>query len=221
MSAAPRLVIFDCDGVLVDSEPIASRLLAEALTELGFPLTQQQVLERYTGISMRAVLAKIEAEWGQPLPADFAAQMRERDYAVFRRELRPVPGVPETLAQLTDAKCVASSGTPEKMALTLGVTGLMPHFAPHVFSATMVERGKPAPDLFLHAARAMGADPQACVVVEDSVAGIRAGLAAGMRVLGFAGGGHAGPGYAGMLATAGAHAVFDDMRRLPALLETA
>jgi HAD superfamily hydrolase (TIGR01509 family) len=214
----PRLVIFDCDGVLVDSEPIASRLLAEALTELGFALTQRQVLDRYTGISMKSVLAKIEAEWGQALPADFAERMRERDYAAFRRELRPVPGVAEMLARLACPKCVASSGAPEKMALTLGVTGLMPHFAPHVFSATMVARGKPAPDLFLHAAREMGAAPADCVVIEDSVAGIRAALAAGMRPLGFAGGGHAGPGYAEMLEGAGARTVFADMRRLPELL---
>lgn len=212
------LIIFDCDGVLVDSEPIAARVLAQALTELGFALTAQQALERYTGISMAAVLAQIEAQWGRPLPADFRERLRERDFAAFRAELQPIPGIFEALRQLAPPRCVASSGAPQKMRFTLGLTGLLPWFEPHLFSAEMVERGKPAPDLFLYAARQMGAAPGECVVVEDSAAGIQAARAAGMRALGFPGGGHAGPGYAHMLRQAGAHRVFAHMSELPALI---
>jgi len=218
-SVAPQLVIFDSDGVLVDSEPIASRILAEALTELGFPLTPEQAIERYTGIAMSAVLARIEAEWGRPLPDDFRATLRERDFSAFRAQLQPVPGVREMLEQLRHARCVASSGTPEKLRVTLGVTGLLPCFEPHIFSAEMVSRGKPAPDLFLFAARQMGFRPENCTVVEDSVAGIRAACAAGMRAVGFAGGGHAGPGYAEMLRHAGAESVFARMTELAAFLD--
>jgi HAD superfamily hydrolase (TIGR01509 family) len=218
MNAGIRLVIFDSDGVLVDSEPIAARVLAQALTELGCPHTAQQCIERYTGISMAAVLAKIEAGWGRPLPAGFREILRERDVAAFRAQLRPVAGVPEMLRGLRLPKCVASSGAPQKMRVTLGVTGLLPFFEPNLFSAEMVARGKPAPDLFLLAAQRMGAAPEACAVVEDSVAGIQAARAAGMQALGFAGGGHAGPGYAEGLRTAGAHLVFDRMADLPAIL---
>lgn len=214
----PRLVIFDCDGVLVDSEPIAARVLAQALAELGFPLTVQQALERYTGIGMAAVLAQIEAQWGRPLPAGFRERLRDRDFAAFRAELQPIPGIFEALRQLALPRCVASSGAPQKMRFTLGLTGLLPWFEPHLFSAEMVERGKPAPDLFLHAARHMNAAPEECVLIEDSAAGIRAARAAGMRALGFAGGGHAGPGYADMLRQAGAHRVFERMSELPALI---
>jgi len=218
MNPQTQLVIFDSDGVLVDSEPIASRVLAEALTEIGCPHTAQQCIERYTGISMGAVMAKIEADWGRPLPAGFRETLRERDFAAFRAHLRPMPGVTEMLRELRLSKRVASSGAPQKMQVTLGVTGLMRFFEPHVFSAEMVERGKPAPDLFLLAARRMGAAPEACAVVEDSVAGIQAARAAGMRALGFAGGGHAGPGHADRLRGAGAHLVFDRMADLPAIL---
>jgi len=217
-SVATQLVIFDSDGVLVDSEPIASRVLSEALTELGFPLAPEQLVERYTGISLNDVLARIEQEWGRPLPGDFRAQLRERDFAAFRDQLQPMPGVRGMLDQLRLARCVASSGTAEKLRVTLGITGLLPYFEPHVFSAEMVPRGKPAPDLFLFAARHMGFRPDACAVVEDSAAGIRAARAAGMRALGFAGGSHTGPGHAAMLRHAGAEAVFARMTELGACL---
>lgn len=213
-----RLVIFDCDGVLVDSEPIASRILAEALAELGIPLTPQQVIDRYTGISMAAVVQRIEAEFGRPVPEGFVAALRQRDQEAFRRELKPVPGVPEMLDALLLPKCVASSGSPAKMRVTLGVTGLERYFAPHIFSGDMVARGKPAPDLFLLAAHKMATPPAACVVVEDSVAGIQAARSAGMRPFGFIGGGHAGPGYGAGLRDAGAEIVFHRMTDLPDLL---
>jgi len=218
-TAGPDLIVFDCDGVLVDSELLASRLLAEALAAEGCPLTAAECRARFTGISIRSVIETIEAERGRPLPADFEERVRANDLAVFARELRAVPGVAEALARIPTPKCVASSGAPEKIRHSLTVTGLIGFFEPHLFSAHMVARGKPAPDLFLHAARRMGVAPARCVVVEDSAAGIRAARAAGMPVLGFAGGGHAGDGYAAMLRAAGAAGVFDDMAALPALLQ--
>ena len=216
---APTLVIFDCDGVLVDSEPIASRVLAEALTEVGFPLTPQQAVDRYTGISLRSVLARVENEWGQALPAGFVERLGERDRAAFQAELRPLPGVAEMLRALPLPRCVASSGALEKIRCNLALTGLLPHFDPHLFSAEMVAHGKPAPDLFLYAAARMGSRPQRCVVVEDSIAGVQAARAAGMGVLGFCGGGHACPGSAAALRAAGACRVFGRMAELPRLLD--
>lgn len=213
------LVIFDCDGVLVDSEPIASRVLAELLTESGFPFTMEQSIESFTGLSLATVLARIEVLWGRPLPEDFHARLLERDEAAFLAELQPVEGVAAAVQSLTLPVCVASSGTPQKIRTNLATTGLLPFFDPHLFSAAMVARGKPAPDLFLHAARSMGAAPEDCIVVEDSVAGIQAARAAGMAAIGFAGGGHAGPAYGDMLWEAGAETVIERMADLPPLLQ--
>lgn len=214
----PLLVIFDCDGVLVDSEPIASRVLAETLSEIGFPLSAQQAIDRYTGVSLAAVLAAVEAEWGQALPADFARRLGARDCAAFRAELQAITGAAEMLQALRCARCVASSGAPEKIRENLALTGLLPYLEPHLFSAAMVAHGKPAPDLFLLAASAMGASPERCAVIEDSVAGVQAARAAGMRVLGFCGGGHFRPGDGEALLSAGAAALFSRMSDLPALL---
>lgn len=216
--AVPGLVIFDCDGVLVDSEPIAAAVMAAAVSELGLPMTAADCLRRFTGIAMATVIAAIEADLGRPVPADFAARVRERDFEAFRRSLKPIAGVAAVVSALTLPKCVASSGAPEKIRFTLGLTHLLPLFEPHLFSAQMVRRGKPAPDLFLFAARAMRVAADACVVVEDSQAGIRAARAAGMRALGFIGGGHCGPDHARLLHAAGAQAVFRHMRDLPRLL---
>ena len=216
--AVPGLVIFDCDGVLVDSEPIAAAVMATAVSELGLPMTAADCLRRFTGIAMAKVIAAIEADLGRPVPEDFVARVRERDFATFRQSLQPIAGVAAVASALTVPKCVASSGAPEKIRFTLGLTGLLPLFAPHLFSAHMVRRGKPAPDLFLFAARAMHVAADACAVVEDSEAGIRAARAAGMRALGFVGGSHCGPDHAQLLRAAGAHAVFGQMANLPGLL---
>ena len=216
--AVPRLVIFDCDGVLVDSEPIAAAVMAAAVSELGLPMTAADCLCRFTGIAMATVIAAIEADLGRPVPADFAARVRERDFEAFRRSLKPIAGVAAAVSALPVPKCVASSGAPEKIRFTLGLTHLLPLFEPHLFSAQMVRHGKPAPDLFLFAARTMGVAADACVVVEDSQAGIRAARAAGMRALGFIGGGHCGPDHARLLHAAGAHVVFRQMTELSDLL---
>lgn len=213
-----RLVIFDCDGVLVDSEPVSSRTLADLLTDLGFPTTQEHCLANFTGFSLRAVMRKVETAFGRSLPQDFEDQVVARDRLAFAAGLDPMPGAGRMLAALPHARCVASSGAPSKIRRNLALTGLLPFFAPNLFSAREVARGKPAPDLFLHAAASMRTPPSACTVIEDAEAGILAARAAGMRVFGFAGGGHAGPGYAEMLTKAGAERVFRDMQQLPGLL---
>jgi HAD superfamily hydrolase (TIGR01509 family) len=214
------LVIFDCDGVLVDSEVVAARVLARELAAIDFPLTAEECIARYTGISMPSMIACIEADLGRMVPADFAERVRAADAEAFKAELRAVPGVRDMLTRLAHPRCVASSGRLAKMRLTLTLTGLMPFFEPsQLFSAEMVAHGKPAPDLFLLASERMGISPERCVVIEDSQAGVVAALAAGMRVLGFAGGSHCGPGYEAMLRAAGAREVFADMAQLPRLLE--
>ena len=208
-------VIFDCDGVLVDSEPVANAVLAEVLTAEGLPTTTEDSMRLYMGRSWASCMASVSEQLGREvdsgaLEAQYVAGVRER----WATELRPVPGIEEALDRITLPSCVASSGDHERMRFTLGRTGLLARFEGRIFSATdpEVERGKPAPDLFLHAARSMGFDPATTVVVEDTVPGATAGRAAGMRVLGYAG--HTA---AADLAAAGAEP-FDDMRRLPDLL---
>ena len=220
LAPATTLVIFDCDGVLVDSEVVAARVLARELSAIGFPLTADDCLARYTGISMASVVERIQEEWGWPVPDGFLERVRAADAEAFRAELRPVAGVREVVRALAQPKCVASSGRLAKMRLTLSLTGLLPFFAPNLFSAEMVGRGKPAPDLFLFAAERMNSAPARCVVVEDSREGVRAAVAAGMRVLGFAGGSHCAPGHDALLGAAGSSLVFTRMAELPRLLES-
>jgi HAD superfamily hydrolase (TIGR01509 family) len=181
------LVIFDCDGVLVDSERLAVRVEARLLSTLGWDISEAEVVRRFVGRSDAFMRQEIERTLGRPVPewdARYAAALS----AAFRAELRAVPGVVAALDRLTVPSCVASSGTHEKMRLTLGLTGLLDRFAGRISSATEVARGKPAPDLFLHAASRMGVAPARCVVVEDSAPGVQAARAAGMRSLGYAGG---------------------------------
>jgi HAD superfamily hydrolase (TIGR01509 family) len=212
------LVIFDCDGVLVDSELISCRAHSETLTRHGYPITADQVLERFLGVSDREARAAIEAEIGRKLPDDFEAQVKHATLQFYAGDLRAISHVGEAIAAIDLAKCVASSGTPEKIRHGLTCAALYDVLAPNIFSATQVKRGKPAPDLFLFAAEQMQVAPARCVVIEDSVPGITGALAAGMSVLGFHGGSHCQPGHAGKLRAAGAHRTFDDMRQLPALI---
>ena len=212
------LVIFDCDGVLVDSEVISCRAHAETLTRHGYPITADQVLERFVGLSDREARLTIEAEIGRRLPTDFETEIKQAALQRYAAELQDIPHIAETLAAIDLPKCVASSGTPEKIRHGLESAGLYRLFAPNIFSATQVRNGKPAPDLFLFAAGQMATPAARCVVIEDSVAGITGARAAGMTVLGFHGGSHCRPGYAGNLLAAGAVAAFDDMRRLPELI---
>lgn len=209
------LVIFDCDGVLVDSEPIANRVLAGALTDAGYPVTVAECERRFTGRTYRAVVEMVEAERRRLLPPGFSQEVQERTISRFATELRPIAGVAEIIPEVAVPKCVASSSSPRWIRAALETTGLLGLFEPHLFSAAMVAEGKPAPDLFLYAAEEMGVEPLDCLVIEDSVAGIAAARAAGMRVLGFAGGGHAGASdYIARLEREGAEAVFRDAATL-------
>src|SRR4051812_27266039 len=196
VSSKSDLVIFDCDGVLVDSEVISCRAHAEMLTRHGYPITADQVLDRFLGVSDRDARLAVEAETGRPLPADFETLIKRAALESYANDLRPIPNMAETIAALDLPKCVASSGTPEKIHHGLTCAGLYDLLAPCIFSAVQVKRGKPAPDLFLFAAEQMKAAPGRCVVIEDSLPGIAAACAAGMTVLGFHGGSHCRPGYA-------------------------
>ena len=213
----PELVIFDCDGVLVDSEVIASRVLAEAVCQLGGGLTAADCLRRFTGLSIATVVELLKKD-GTPVPDDFTQTLRARDKAAFEAELKPIPGINAALERIATKKAVASSGRLEKINHSLALTGLISWFTPHLYSAEMVAHGKPAPDLFLLVAKTMGVAADACVVVEDSPAGIQAAQAAGMTPLGFTGASHAGAGHGQRLLDAGADDVFDNMKNLPGLL---
>jgi HAD superfamily hydrolase (TIGR01509 family) len=207
------LVIFDCDGVLVDSERLAIRVDVQVLASLGWPMTEDEVVRRFVGKSDAHMRREIEEHLGRELAGDWDAGFRDLYLDTFRRELRPVDGIVEALDGISTPTCVASSGTHDKMRFTLGLTGLWVRFEGRIFSATEVANGKPAPDLFLHAAARMGAEPSACAVVEDSRFGVAAARAAGMRAFGYAGGVTA----ADQLAGEGT-VVFTDMRDLPRLL---
>lgn len=182
-----ELVIFDCDGVLVDSERLAVRVEARLISDLGWPLTEQAVLERFLGQTDAYMRSEIERTLGRPLPEWQQTYEREL-HATFYAELTAVDGITSALDEIAVPTCVASSGSHAKMTLTLGITGLLPRFAGRLFSAEDVARGKPAPDLFLHAADALGIEPARCVVVEDSASGVAAARSAGMRCFAYSGG---------------------------------
>ncbi|MCB1614950.1 MAG: HAD family hydrolase [Pseudomonadales bacterium] len=185
------LIIFDCDGVLVDSELLANRVLAAHLTRLGHSTSPDQSMRLYMGHSMKENMKKIEARFASPLPEDFLDTLQKETFRLFEQHLEAVPGVDEVLCYLNNVRrpfCVASSGDFEKLQLTLNKTGLIKYFCSqgegrNIFSATEVAFGKPSPDLFFHAARSMGALPAQTLVIEDSVPGVNAALAAGMNVL--------------------------------------
>jgi len=217
---APQLIIFDCDGVLIDSEVIACRADAACLAEIGIAITSDEVMDRYVGLSATAMLADLEQRHGRRLPAGFANTLNARIIAAFETELVAMVGMARTLDALPCRLCVASSSEPDRLRHSLALVDLLHYFYPHLFSATQVARGKPAPDLFLFAARQMGAEPHACVVVEDSVAGVEAAVAAGMRAYGFTGGSHCRADHSDRLRAAGACVVFDDMLSLPTSLAT-
>lgn len=211
------LIIFDCDGVLVDSEALACVVHADVLTEYGYTITAAQVHERFLGRSAREARLEVEGELGRVLPDTYTAQLRATIDRVFGEKLAPVPHIAETLGKLSQKICVASSGTPTRIRSSLTTTGLIGHFDPHLFSAMQVAHGKPAPDLFLFAAAQMTTPPSRCLVIEDSVPGVTGAFAAGMTVIGFTGGSHCRPGDGNRLRAAGATIVIDDMRKLPAL----
>ena len=212
------LIIFDCDGVLVDSEVISCRAHADVLSRHGYPITSEQVFHRFLGRSTKQANAEVEAELGCALPGSFHGQLQDELFRAFEVDLEAVPHIHAALGEVTQAVCVASSGSQARMRVTLGRTRLYDRFAPNIFSASQVANGKPAPDLFLFAAERMQTAPERCIVIEDSVAGIAGAIAAGMPVLGFHGGSHCREGYGAKLRDAGATATFDDMRQLPDLI---
>ena len=182
------LVIFDCDGVLVDSEVLANQLLRDALAENGLEMTVDEVVETYVGRSMAAVIKISEDLLGLKLPEDFLDQLQIKTFALFEEKLLAVDGVEDVLIELKNKNieiCVASSGSFEKMNLTLGLTGLKKYFGEHIFNSSQVKRGKPYPDLFLYAADKMQVEPARCLLIEDSVPGVQGGVAAGMEVMAY------------------------------------
>ena len=185
----PDLVIFDCDGVLVDSEVLSCRCLSKVLASYGIDLGLDQALDLFLGRSMTAVVEHYAA-LGRPIPEQFSAELTAGVRAAFTSALCPIEGVSSVLEGLQIPHCVASSSDVDRVSLSLSLTGLAPHFDNRLYTSQMVERGKPAPDLFLHAAERMQADPRRTLVIEDSISGVAAGKAAGMTVWGFVGGSH-------------------------------
>jgi HAD superfamily hydrolase (TIGR01509 family) len=211
-----ELIIFDCDGVLVDSERLSIRIDEIFLERLGWPMSQEEIVERWVGRSDADMRTEIEDHIGGPIPPDIEEEFGRIYREIFDRELAPVDGIRDALDVITIPRCVASSGEHDKIRRNLVLTGLSGYFGERIFSATDVEHGKPAPDLFLFAASTLGAEPSRCAVVEDSVYGVEAAVAAGMLPFAYAG----GVTLADRLARPGA-VVFSDMRQLPELLEAA
>lgn len=208
------LVIFDCDGVLVNSEEIACAVCVEALATLGMHMTMQEFAARHSGMPIKDSWALIERNYGKPLPAGFREGVDRDVYRRFAAELAPIEGTGALLESLRLARCVASSTGLQRLTDNLRQVGLAKYFEPSIFSVSQVRRGKPAPDVFLYAASQMGADPGRTLVIEDSQHGVVAARRAGMRAIGFAGGGHASHDHEERLLAAGAFAVAGSMAEL-------
>ncbi len=216
-----RLIIFDCDGVLVDSEPLAMRVLRQSLENMGVEVSEADAYRDFLGRSIASMRDLVLARHGVDFDQAAQQHMRKDLFALYRRGLRPIPGISEALDHLPEGIdfCVASSSQPERVRISLEVTGLLPRFDRR-FSASQVENGKPAPDLFLYAAKSCGVEPVHCLVIEDSPAGIAAAQAAGMHVFAFAGGTHViKAGLRPSIEAMHPDLVFDNMAQLPALLD--
>ena len=213
----PQLIIFDCDGVLADSEMLSASVLIALLAEEGLPITEDGFRSDFLGRSFASAAERAEARFGRPLPQGFEARYRDRLFDRMARELRAMPGAAALLDGLRVPFCLATGSAPQRLAVTLKATGLGPRLGNRCFTASEVAKGKPAPDLFLHAARRMGVSPAQCLVIEDSEMGIRAGLAAGMTVWHFAGGSHVRAGYR-LPPGLSPHGAVDSMAELAAAL---
>jgi HAD superfamily hydrolase (TIGR01509 family) len=204
-------IIFDFDGVIADSEVLSNTVLAEVVTELGVPTSVEDAYRDYMGKRFADVIAAIEKAVGRTLPPSFSAQYQERTLARFRQELAPIVGAREFIEKFARVpRCIASSSSPDRLAVCLEVLGMTALFDGRVFSASNVARGKPHPDIFLHAAAQIGVHPAGCIVIEDSASGVMAGCAAGATVIGLLAAGHIGDGHAAKLKEAGAHYVAAD-----------
>jgi HAD superfamily hydrolase (TIGR01509 family) len=212
------LLIFDCDGVLVDSELVALETLSTVMTEYGHPMSVAACRDAFMGQHNDDIVRGIEQRIGRELPGE-GSRLRARMLTRLEQELKPVSGVADALSRLAGPMCVASSSDSARIRLTLQWTALDRFFGDAIFSGMDVARGKPAPDIFLHAASKMGFPPSDCLVVEDSTMGVRAGVAAGMTVIGFTGGSHTDAHHAARLREAGAAMTIADMTELPALVK--
>lgn len=212
-----RLVIFDCDGVLVDSEPLAARAYVDTYARHGLAITADHVAQ-CVGMKQADIFARILSLTGHEFPQEHAADLWTETKRLFTQELKPTPGITGFLQALSTDRCVASSSSMERIAHSLDITGISPVFGSSVYSSSMVKNGKPAPDLFLHAAREKGFDPADCVVIEDSHFGVQGAIAAGMTAIGYTGGGHTFDGHEKRLRDSGAHEVFDSWTGIEAAL---
>ncbi|MFZ2586780.1 MAG: HAD-IA family hydrolase [Alphaproteobacteria bacterium] len=220
-SHQPRIthLIFDCDGVLIDSELIGCRVAAEFFTQAGYPLTRDEYIQRFAGKSHSQILDEIKNETGISLEHRMNdTQRREAQYRAFQSELKATQGIHTALSQITLPKAIASGSSLERLHLTLGLTGLKDTFAPHIYSAEQVSNGKPAPDVFLLAARKLKAKPKQCLVIGDSHHDMEGGKAAGMLTLGYVGASHGTAELEQRLRNHGAYAVLNDMRVLPDMI---
>ena len=209
------LLIFDCDGVLVDSEYLFAKVAAACLNEIGIAIDSDEASRRFAGISIKDMLADIALERGAALPDGLEDLVIRREDEAYARMLEPIRGVREAILSIPMPRCLASSSLPKRIFESLAVTKLDDLFAETArFSTAFVANGKPAPDIFLHAAHQMGESPETCIVVEDSVPGVKGALAAGMGVIGFTGGRHCGNGHGERLEAAGAHRVISTMTEL-------
>ena len=211
----PKLIIFDCDGDLIDSEVISCAVEADVLSAEGYEVSAQEVAERFMGRPAKVMVEMVEDALGRKLPDDFLEKLDTKIIRAYRDRLNAVEGVADTVRSLETPYCVASSSAPAKLFTGLVEAGLVELFYPNIFSTVLVKNGKPDPDLFLHAADRMGVDPRHAVVVEDSPAGVKAALRAGMEVIGFVGGKHAGPEHASTLRKAGATTILTRFADLP------
>lgn len=211
------LTIFDCDGVLVDSELIAAEAMANLLQAEGFDVEARNLLQ-FVGMKQADILAGVARLAGKPVPARAPEKLWSETRRLFAERLMPMAGAAAFIGTLQGARCVASSSHHERIRFSLETTGLHRFFSPHIFSSTEVENGKPAPDLFLHAARRMNADPAKAIVIEDSIAGVTGARAAGMRVIGFIGGAHSDSAMGERLMAAGAHSIAESFADVAAFM---
>jgi HAD superfamily hydrolase (TIGR01509 family) len=217
---APELVIFDCDGVLVDSEIIAARVEAEVLTKAGYEIDADELSERFAGLTFTDMLLRIEAETGLPLQASIIARTEALIDKRLAAEVRPTEGARQAVLSVKGPRCICSNSSTKRVKLSLTRAGVLPLFEDLIFSALEIptKRTKPAPDVFLRAAETLKADPRRTFVIEDSVHGIAGAKAAGMRVIGFTGAAHSYPGHADRLTEAGAETVIRRWAEFPAVL---
>jgi len=214
----PTLVIFDCDGVLIDSEHLGCIAETRVFRRHGLDMADDFIVNHCIGLSFKSSMKLVEEHFNWPVSDACVADIIAETKHIFETELTAISGIADLLDNLKLPRCVASSSAPERLQHSLGLVGLYDRLAPHIFSATMVKNGKPAPDLFLHAARKMGHAPETCVVIEDSIAGVTAGKAAGMTVIGFTGGSHVLPGLGARLTETGADAVVSEMQEVARIL---